>query len=192
MLCAVRQQRGVCQHLCASPANRLGIGQLKWEIEGALSATNNQIHTSRLLNSCLGGILCANNTSPTLLTISRQKWTVQTSVTIGGRLKHHSIWRKNAEKGLGLMSFLTCVRCVLSPTSCKTVMPAGVVHTKYKHHSEFDDYVANLSRMVISRFIPRFLAHKARPFEIQIRTKQMHEDSGSGVTAHWKYKERCI
>jgi len=109
-----------------------------------------------------------------------------------GRPKHiYSIWRKMQKKSLAFDELfdVRAVRIVADRLQdCYGAL--GTVHTLYRHlPSEFDDYVANPKPNGYQSIHTVVLGPQGKTVEIQIRTRQMHEDAELGVAAHWKYKE---
>ena len=182
-----------CANIYAPLANRLGIGQLKWELEDycfralhpdEYRAIAKLLQERRLdreqyiadFVSELGGYLREN----------------LAQVEIYGRPKHiYSIWRKMQKKHLefsGLFDVRAVRIIVQKLQDCYTAL--GVVHTHFKHlPKEFDDYVANPKPNGYQSIHTVVLGNGGKPIEVQIRTQQMHDDAELGVAAHWKYKE---
>jgi len=183
-------------NIYAPLANRLGIGQLKWELEDlafrylhpdtykriAKLLDEKRIDRERYINEFVAK-----------LRASLQEAGIKADVY--GRPKHiYSIWRKMQKKNLDF-SELFDVRAVRVITDrlqdCYAAL--GVVHTNWKHiPREFDDYVANPKPNGYQSIHTVVLGAEGKTVEIQIRTRQMHEDAELGVAAHWKYKEGAV
>ena len=182
-----------CANIYAPLANRLGIGQLKWELEDycfrylhpeQYRAIAKLLKERRLdreqyiadFVSELSGYLQENIPH----------------VEVYGRPKHiYSIWRKMQKKHLEFSDLydVRAVRIVVQKLQdCYTAL--GIVHTHFKHlPKEFDDYVANPKPNGYQSIHTVVLGKGGKPIEVQIRTQQMHDDAELGVAAHWKYKE---
>ncbi|PML13229.1 GTP diphosphokinase, partial [Vibrio sp. 10N.261.52.A1] len=182
-----------CSNIYAPLANRLGIGQLKWEIED-YAFRYQQPDTYKQIAKQLSERRIVREQYITDfvddLTAEMQRSNINAEVS--GRPKHiYSIWRKMQKKGLAFDELfdVRAVRIIADQLQdCYAGL--GVVHTKYKHlPSEFDDYVANPKPNGYQSIHTVVLGPEGKTIEIQIRTKQMHEDSELGVAAHWKYKE---
>ncbi len=174
-------------------ANRLGIGQLKWELEDmsfrylhpqTYSDIAKQLDGKRLDRESYIEKFVEN------LQTELDKENIRAKVY--GRPKHiYSIWKKMQGKDLKFDELFD-VRAVRVVTDrlqdCYSAL--GVVHTLFHHiPKEFDDYVANPKPNGYQSIHTIVVGQEGKTVEIQIRTEAMHEDAELGVAAHWKYKE---
>lgn len=182
-----------CSEIYAPLANRLGIGQLKWEIEDlafrylhpqTYKAIAKQLDEKRLQREAYIETFVND--------LQAHLDAEQVDATVYGRPKHiYSIWRKMQKKGL-LFDELFDIRAVRIVTkSLKDCYGAlGVVHTRWRHlASEFDDYVATPKANGYQSIHTVVIGPENKNVEIQIRSEQMHSDAEMGVAAHWMYKE---
>jgi len=174
-------------------ANRLGIWQLKWELEDLAfrflePATYQQI--ARLLDE---------------KRVDRERYIEQVKRTlreamasqglqadIAGRPKHiYSIYKKMQRKNvpIGELYDLRAVRVLVdSLADCYAAL--GVVHATWTPvPSEFDDYIARPKRNDYRSLHTAVIGPEGKTLEVQIRTHEMHRQAELGVAAHWKYKE---
>ncbi|CAM3145189.1 GTP diphosphokinase [Vibrio neptunius] len=182
-----------CSNIYAPLANRLGIGQLKWEIED-YAFRYQQPETYKQIAKQLSErrIVREQYITDFVNDLSNEITSSGINAEVSGRPKHiYSIWRKMQKKSLAFDELfdVRAVRIIADKLQdCYAAL--GAVHTKYKHlPSEFDDYVANPKPNGYQSIHTVILGPEGKTIEIQIRTKDMHEDSELGVAAHWKYKE---
>ncbi|MCC5879227.1 MAG: GTP diphosphokinase [Idiomarina sp.] len=182
-----------CSEIYAPLANRLGIGQLKWEIEDlafrylhpqTYKQIARQLDEKRLQREAYIDTFVND--------LQAHLDAEQVDAKVYGRPKHiYSIWRKMHKKGLDF-SELFDIRAVRIVThSLKDCYGAlGVVHTRWRHlASEFDDYVATPKANGYQSIHTVVIGPEQKNVEIQIRSEQMHDDAEMGVAAHWMYKE---
>ena len=182
-----------CTNIYAPLAHRLGIGQLKWEIED-YAFRYQQPDTYKQIAKQLSErrIVREQYIKDFVDDLTSEMKGSSINAEVSGRPKHiYSIWRKMQKKGLAFDELfdVRAVRIIADKLQdCYAAL--GTVHTKYKHlPSEFDDYVANPKPNGYQSIHTVILGPEGKTIEIQIRTKDMHEDSELGVAAHWKYKE---
>lgn len=182
-----------CSNIYAPLANRLGIGQLKWELEDFCFRYLHPEEYKKIAKLLHERRIDREGYIDTFVSTVRkymQKENIQADVY--GRPKHiYSIWRKMQKKSLAFDELfdVRAVRIVVERLQdCYAAL--GIVHTHYRHMpDEFDDYVANPKPNGYQSIHTVVLGPGGKTIEIQIRTRQMHEDSELGVAAHWKYKE---
>ena len=174
-------------------ANRLGIGQLKWELED-ISFRYLHPETYKEIAKQLDGKRLDRETfiDDFVAQLQTRLDKDQIRAKVYGRPKHiYSIWKKMKGKDLKFDELFD-VRAVRIVTDrlqdCYGAL--GVVHTLWHHiPREFDDYVANPKPNGYQSIHTIVVGPEGKTVEIQIRTEQMHEDAELGVAAHWKYKE---
>lgn len=180
-------------NIYAPLANRLGIGQLKWELED-IAFRYLHPETYMKIASWLDGKRLDRQKymEDFVATLEQQLENMSVKGKVYGRPKHiYSIWKKMQKKSLDFEQLydVRAVRIIVEELKdCYGAL--GAVHTTWKHlPNEFDDYVATPKPNGYQSIHTVVLGPGGKPVEVQIRTKQMDEDAELGVAAHWKYKE---
>ena len=174
-------------------ANRLGIWQLKWELEDlsfryleperyqdiARRLDERRVDRERYIGDVVDRLRGALGAEGIVAEVS-------------GRPKHiFSIWRKMQAKGLDFDQLfdVRAVRVLVdSVRDCYAAL--GVVHGLWQHiPKEFDDYIANPKGNHYQSLHTAVVGPGGRALEVQIRTHAMHRHAELGVAAHWQYKE---
>jgi len=182
-----------CTNIYAPLANRLGIGQLKWELEDYCFRYLHPAEYKRIAKLLHERRIDREHYIDEFVSHLRTEMKTEgVKAEVYGRPKHiYSIWRKMQKKHLAFDELfdVRAVRIVAERLQdCYAAL--GIVHTHYRHlPDEFDDYVANPKPNGYQSIHTVVLGPGGKTIEIQIRTRQMHEDAELGVAAHWKYKE---
>ena len=181
------------REIYAPLANRLGVWQLKWELEDLafrylepdtykkIARTLNEKRTER--ESFIEKVKSD---------LSSELEKAGINAEISGRPKHiYSIWRKMRRKGSGLDHIfdVRAVRLLVDDVSeCYAAL--GVVHNLWSYlPGEFDDYIANPKENDYQSLHTAVIGPQGQTVEVQIRTYDMHRQAELGVAAHWRYKE---
>ncbi len=174
-------------------ANRLGIWQIKWELED-LAFRFLQPQAYRGLAQQLDETRIEREQSVRLVEtqVSQALHASGIQALVQGRPKHlYSIWKKMQGKSLELSRIfdMRALRVIVNDVpACYTAL--SVVHSHYPPIvEEFDDYIARPKPNGYQSLHTVVRTPDGRPVEIQIRTTAMHEHAEHGVAAHWAYKE---
>jgi len=174
-------------------ANRLGIWQLKWELEDlAFRYLQPEVYrrVARLVDERRGDRERFIETS--MRTLRGTLAEAGIAADIAGRPKHiYSIWKKMQRKG-GDFSALYDIRAlrVLVNDVAACYAALGAVHALWPPvPSEFDDYIARPKGNNYQSLHTAVVGPEGKTLEVQIRTHDMHAFAERGVAAHWRYKE---
>ncbi|MEP7061420.1 MAG: bifunctional (p)ppGpp synthetase/guanosine-3',5'-bis(diphosphate) 3'-pyrophosphohydrolase [Betaproteobacteria bacterium] len=179
--------------LFAPLANRLGVWQLKWELED-LSLRALEPATYRRIARLLDErrVDRERYIDNVVETLRRELATAGIRADVSGRPKHiHSIWRKMQRKQAGIETLydIRAVRVLVDGVKeCYAAL--GVVHHLWAPlRDEFDDYIAKPKANDYRSLHTAVTGPDGRALEVQIRTREMHQHSEYGVASHWRYKE---
>jgi GTP pyrophosphokinase len=174
-------------------ANRLGLWQLKWELED-LAFRFLQPDDYRRIASALAEKRADREAYITELCRSLEQMLRASGIDaeVYGRPKHiYSIHRKMDRKMLSFEQVfdLRAVRIVTGTVAdCYAVL--GLVHGRYTYiPGEFDDYIATPKDNFYRSIHTAVLGPEGKAVEVQIRTREMHDQAELGLAAHWRYKE---
>lgn len=180
--------------LYAPLANRLGIGQLKWQLEDLSFRYLNPDHYKDISKA-----LNMRRVDREAFIVKMEAVLIQLfadahikDVEISGRAKHiYSIYKKIERKKVDFTEIYDASALRILVPSIKDCYAAlAIVHAKWPHiQVEFDDYIANPKPNGYRSIHTAITGDLGVNVEIQIRTFHMHEESELGVAAHWKYKE---
>jgi GTP pyrophosphokinase len=181
------------REIYAPLANRLGVWQLKWELEDlafrflepetykkiAKMLKEKRVERERFIDSVKD-------------TLQDELAKAQIEAEVSGRPKHiYSIWRKMQRKDRGIEQIfdVRAVRVFVHDVAqCYAAL--GIVHHLWPYlPGEFDDYVANPKENHYQSLHTAVIGPGGKTLEVQIRTFDMHRHAELGVAAHWRYKE---
>ncbi|MDP3032862.1 MAG: bifunctional (p)ppGpp synthetase/guanosine-3',5'-bis(diphosphate) 3'-pyrophosphohydrolase, partial [Rhodocyclaceae bacterium] len=182
------------QQIYAPLANRLGVWQIKWEIED-LSFRFVDPATYKRIAKMLDEKRLERESFITDAIARLKDELAKSGVThaeVQGRPKHiYSIWNKMRQKHLEFDQVydVRALRIILdSVRDCYTAL--GIVHALWQPiHGEFDDYISHPKGNHYRSLHTAVMDEEGRALEVQIRTQEMHQHAEMGVAAHWRYKE---
>ena len=175
-------------------ANRLGIWQIKWELEDLSFRFLQPQEYQRM-----AGLVDEKRAEREQACGGRARTAGQRccsrpacSADVQGRPKHlYSIWKKMRGKGLAFERVFDtrALRVVVDDVAACYMALARVHEAWVPVDGEFDDYIARPKPNGYQSLHTVVLGADGRPLEVQIRTRAMHEHAEHGVAAHWMYKE---
>ncbi|TMO43761.1 GTP diphosphokinase [Pseudoalteromonas ruthenica] len=183
-------------NIFAPLANRLGIGQLKWELEDLAFRYLHPQTYKRIAKLLEEKRLDREAYMRDMVKQVEDKLTqAGIQAQVYGRPKHiFSIFKKMSKKNYEFDQLfdIRAMRIIVDEIQdCYGAL--GIVHTSWRHlPKEFDDYVATPKPNGYQSIHTVVFGPEGKTVEIQIRTQQMHEDAELGVAAHWMYKEGAL
>ncbi len=174
-------------------ANRLGIWQIKWELED-LSLRYADPEKYKEIAELISDRRSVREEQITEIVDHLSKVLFQSGikVEIKGRPKHiYSIYKKMMKKGktFEMVRDIRGVRLMVSDVpACYATL--GIIHNHWRPiPGEFDDYIAAPKDNFYQSLHTAVIYDDGKPLEVQIRTQEMHQNAEFGIAAHWRYKE---
>ncbi|MEO8509852.1 MAG: bifunctional (p)ppGpp synthetase/guanosine-3',5'-bis(diphosphate) 3'-pyrophosphohydrolase [Chloroflexota bacterium] len=174
-------------------AHRLGMWQVKWELED-LAFKEIEPDKYRQLVAMLADRRRSREgfISRSISILRKELGKVGLNADISGRPKHlYSIHKKMERKSAEFSEIydLHAIRVLVEDVKdCYAAL--GVVHSLWRPiPGQFDDYIAMPKANMYQSLHTAVIGPEAKPLEVQIRTRQMHEVAEAGIAAHWRYKE---
>ncbi len=190
-----KQQRIARQtmEIYAPLAERLGIWQIKWELEDLAFKVLEPEHfreLAKLLDTRRKGR--EGYIERAIAELEPRLSDAGIEADLQGRPKHiYSIWKKMQRKGaeFGEIYDVYAIRILVDEVrDCYAAL--GIVHALWRPiPGQFDDYIAVPKNNLYQSLHTAVIALDGKPLEIQIRTHAMHQVSEVGIAAHWRYKE---
>ncbi len=174
-------------------ANRLGIWQVKWELEDLSFRYLNPAAYKQLAHSLSEKRLDREQYIEQFVTTLQQELDkALIKAEVQGRAKHiYGIWKKMQRKDHAFEQIfdIRAVRIYVDTIpECYTAL--GIVHNLCSYlPGEFDDYIATPKENNYRSIHTAVLGPQGKTVEVQIRTQDMHKESEYGIAAHWRYKE---
>ncbi|HSR20281.1 MAG TPA: bifunctional (p)ppGpp synthetase/guanosine-3',5'-bis(diphosphate) 3'-pyrophosphohydrolase [Anaerolineales bacterium] len=174
-------------------ANRLGIWQIKWELEDLAFRHVNPERYKEIAEQLAERRPDRESQIQSILERLGELFEKHDlGVEISGRPKHiYSIYKKMREKGKAfeLVRDVRAVRLIVPDIgACYTTL--GLIHTHWRPiPGEFDDYIAAPKDNFYQSLHTAVIWDDGKPLEVQIRTPDMHQNAEFGIASHWRYKE---
>ncbi len=174
-------------------ANRMGIWQIKWELEDlSFRYTNPEEYKEIASHLTSRRKLREDEIKNMVAELEKMLTSAGIDAKVTGRPKHiYSIYRKMMEKNkpFEMVRDVRAVR-VLVPDIPSCYSTLGLIHTHCRPlPSEFDDYIAAPKDNHYQSLHTAVIHADGKPLEVQIRTQEMHDNAEYGIAAHWRYKE---
>ena len=174
-------------------ANRLGIWQVKWELEDLAFRYVNPAKYKEIAEQLAERRPDREAQIEAIIDSLKNLFQEHNiKLEISGRPKHiYSIYKKMQEKGKAfeLVRDVRAVRLIVPDVgACYTAL--GLIHTRWRPlPGEFDDYIAAPKDNFYQSLHTAVIWDDGKPLEVQIRTPDMHQNAEYGIAAHWRYKE---
>ena len=174
-------------------ANRLGVWQLKWEMEDlSFRFLEPEVYQRLAKNLDQRRVERERYIEDAMRVLGRELKSAGVEARLAGRPKHiYSIWNKMRVKALEFADVhdVRALRVIVA-TEDDCYAALGVAHHLWQPiPQEFDDYIARPKGNDYRSLHTAVMGPEGKTLEVQIRTEAMHRHAEFGVAAHWRYKE---